>query len=123
MCGCTPAPIDRFGRACPGIAKTALGAERIVPWEQCTDTESLLQHLKHEGVRVVALEQHDRSVPYTSLTPHTPIALVVGEEVHGIPEHILELCDAIIDIPMRGAKESLNVSVATGIALYRLREN
>jgi tRNA G18 (ribose-2'-O)-methylase SpoU len=118
LCGYTPAPIDRFGRMRRDIGKVALGAEDTVPWEQVTDITALIHDLKREGVRIVALEQDERSVPYTSLTLDQPTAIILGEEVKGIPPSILDLCDLIVEIPMCGTKESLNVSVAAGVLLF-----
>jgi tRNA G18 (ribose-2'-O)-methylase SpoU len=122
LCGYTPSPTDRFGRTQPAIAKTALGAEQSVPWEHVDDVHTVIASLKREGVTVVALEQHERAVPYTEYKTKTPTALVVGEEVDGLPEDIIDRCDAVVDIPMHGSKESLNVSVAAGITLYTLIE-
>lgn len=122
LCGYTPAPVDRFGRARNDIAKVALGAETSVPWEHHDNIHNVLTALKGDGVRIIALEQHARSVPYKTLTLDQPTALVVGEEVHGLTEDIIECADVVAEIPMRGTKESLNVSVAAGIALFRLVE-
>ena len=102
------------------IQKTALGAEQTVPWEKRTDITLLLSELKEAGFVCYALEQDTRSIPYTETPDDAKVALVVGNEVSGVPEEILELCDAILEISMRGTKNSLNVSVATGIALYEL---
>lgn len=122
LAGYTPDPVDRFGRCRKDIAKAALGAETMVHWKHEDDTALCVAGLKKDGVRVVALEQHPRSVPHHTYIPHEPMALVVGEEVHGIPEELIALCDDVIEIPLLGRKESLNVSVAAGIALYRLIE-
>jgi 23S rRNA (guanosine2251-2'-O)-methyltransferase len=122
LTGYTPDPIDRFGRKRKDIAKSAVGAEEMVPWSHVDDTASCIASLRAEGVEIVALEQHPRSVAYTAYEPSGPVALVLGEEVQGIPEEIVALCDAVIEIPVFGNKESLNVSVAAGIALYRLVE-
>lgn len=100
------------------IHKTALGAEEIVPFEY---RESLdLDDFKRHGYRVVALEQAKNSVLLENYTAPQKIALLIGEEVHGIDPELLTQCDDIIEITMRGQKESFNVSVATGIALYEL---
>jgi tRNA G18 (ribose-2'-O)-methylase SpoU len=120
LCGYTPAPIDRFGRKRTDIAKAALGAEDSVVWEHVADTHTVIDQLKKSGVRVVAVEQDTRSVPYTALALDQPTALVLGEEVHGLPCEILDQCDEIVEIPMRGTKESLNVSVAAGVVLYQM---
>jgi len=120
LCGYTPSPIDRFGRKRKDVAKVALGAEDSVLWEHCENTKECLTQLKCEGVRVVALEQDARSVPYTTLSLDTPTVLVLGEEVEGLPKEVLDMADVVAEIPMHGTKESLNVSVAAGIALYQV---
>lgn len=100
------------------IHKTALGAETMVPfsYQESPDIASL----RANGYRIVGLEQDVRSIPLPSYTLPEKIALLLGEEVHGIPSELLAQCDDILEIPMRGQKESFNVSVATGIALYGL---
>jgi 23S rRNA (guanosine2251-2'-O)-methyltransferase len=100
------------------IHKTALDAETIVPFEYQAAPD--LRSLKADGYQLVALEQADRSVPLPSFEKPEKIALLLGEEVHGIEPELLQQCDEIIEIPMKGQKESFNVSVATGIALYEL---
>lgn len=103
------------------IHKTALGAEQTVSFECSDDLEWTITNLRAIGYRLVALEQNDQSIALPDYEPPRKIALLLGEEVHGIESQYLEKCDDIIEIPMRGAKESFNVSVATGIALYHLR--
>lgn len=105
------------------VAKTALGAEKAVPWEYHKQTWRLLRKLKKEGIRIVALEQTPQPIDYKKLKPKFPLALIVGNEVRGLNKKILSYADKIIEIPMYGKKESLNVAVATGIALYNLIEN
>ena len=122
LAGYTPTPVDRFKRKNPKIAKAALGAEDSIPWEARADIFELINELKGEGVMVVAVEQHSNSVPYTEWHPPTSVALILGNEVDGVPEDVLAACDAIIEIPMSGSKESLNVSVAAGIALFHARD-
>lgn len=100
------------------ISKTALGAETIVPFEYIEHPPLLV--LKDAGYRIVALEQDENSIPMAQYTPPEKIALLIGEEVEGITPELLEQCEDIIEIPMVGTKESFNVSVATGIALYAL---
>jgi len=103
------------------IAKTALGAEKTVPWEQYKQTWRLLEKLKKENIKLVALEQSPRSINiFNYKKPTSNFALIVGHERSGLSDKILSYFDDIIEIPMRGKKESLNVSVAVGIALYRL---
>ena len=102
------------------VAKTALGAEKYVPWEQCRQTWRLLAKLKKDGVSIVALEQSEKSVDFYKFKPEFPLVLVLGNEVGGLSQEILKYVDKIIEIPMRGKKESLNVSVAAGVALYEI---
>lgn len=118
--GYTPAPLDRFGRVQKGVAKTALGAESAVPWEKRASLSALVGSLKKKGFSIVALEQGPRAVDYRTFRPHFPVALILGNEVRGIDARSLRLCDTVVEIPMRGAKESLNVSVAAGVLLSRV---
>ena len=105
------------------IAKTALGADESIPWEYWMEGVECITKLKKEGVRIVALELTKKSVDYRRFVAKGPVCLVVGNEVGGLPHALLALCDDCIQIPMRGIKESLNVSVAFGIAAYRLTED
>ncbi len=100
------------------IHKTALGAETLVPFEYHDTLD--LGTLDLAGYRLVALEQSPRSIRLQDYDPPKKIALLIGEEVHGITPELLDQCHDIIEIPMYGHKESFNVSVATGIALYGL---
>jgi len=102
------------------IAKTALGAEKTMPITPHADIAALLHDLKQEGYRIAALEQSDRSIMLPDYQPPDKLALLLGEEVHGVTQNLLNLCDDVLEIPMKGHKESFNVSVATGIALYAL---
>lgn len=124
LTGYTPAPVDRFGRKVGEFKKVALGAEGTVPWERRGETLELtlglIQELQNSGIKIVALEQDPKAHHSIDVLPHESVALIVGNEVGGIPQEILEAADTIFEIPMHGAKESLNVSVATGIALYML---
>ncbi len=120
LVGVTPDPVDRFGRERKDLAKVALGAEKKIAWEHAEDLEIVIKKLKKEGYQAVALEQAENSVDYKKFKPKFPLALVLGEEVSGLDKKSLDLCDAVIEIPMMGEKESLNVSVATGVALYRI---
>lgn len=100
------------------IHKTALGAELLVPFEY---QETLhIKSLREAGYRIVGLEQSPRSTLLPSYERPEKIALLLGEEVEGISAELLDECDDVIEIPMRGKKESFNVSVAAGIALYAL---
>lgn len=120
LCGYTPTPLDRFGRKRKDIAKSALGAEEFVAWEQKKSVLPLIAKLKKEGFQIIAIEQDEKSVDYKKVKTKNKNAFIVGAEVTGIPKNILNKCDTIAEIPMKGKKESLNVSVATGIALFRM---
>lgn len=100
------------------IHKTALGAETMVPFEhnELPDFESL----KQQGFTIIGLEQDKQSVKLNKFAPPKKIALLLGEEVFGITSDLRNQCNSLIEIPMIGKKESFNVSVATGIALYAL---
>jgi len=105
----------------PQIDKVALGAETWVPWSSYKHLPRLIRQLKKKGVQIIALEKADASVDIATVRVQTPLALIVGNEVDGIPDNILALCDRVVHIPMHGKKESLNVSVAAGIAMYAIR--
>lgn len=115
LCGITGYPPQA------DIAKTALGAEEIVPWEYQRDTVSLVTSLKREGYEVVMLEQAEGSVSYEAYIPQRPVALVVGNEIGGVNDELVALCDSAIEIEMAGVKNSINVSVAFGVAGFHLR--
>ncbi len=124
LCGITPTPNDLFGKKRPQLAKVSLGAEDTVKWEKCSSTTKAIAKLKSDGYKIVAVEQAENSVPYYALQIDTnKLALIVGHEVKGLPKNILDLADIIIEIPMRGKKESLNVGVAFGIVAFRLVES
>ena len=120
LIGYTPAPRDKFERANKEIAKTALGAEQSVKWKKVENVQDQISKLKQEGYKILALEQAENSVDYREAKLAGKTALILGNEVSGIESEILAECDQIIEISMRGEKESLNVSVAAGIALFRL---
>jgi tRNA G18 (ribose-2'-O)-methylase SpoU len=125
LCGITPSPLDRFHKIRPDFAKVALGAEKSVAWESVSDIAALIKKLKKEKWKILALEQSKRSISLLSDIRHDVAgrrcALVIGNEVDGVPATILKLADTVLEIPMLGEKESLNVSVAFGVAAYRLR--
>ena len=123
LTGYTPAPLDRFGRVDSKIAKTALGAEKTIPWESCKSVGALIKRLKKNSVHVVAGEQSPSAVSCTKWKPKFPLAIILGNEVLGVSSAILRACDEVVEIPMRGAKESLNVSVAAGIILFKASES
>jgi len=120
LTGYTPTPLDRFGRVRSDLHKVALGSEKMVVWEARENIFELIEELKKNSYEIVALEQSPNSVDYKSFKPKKDLTLIVGNEIEGVPKDVLELCDKIIEILMRGKKESLNVSVAAGIALFRI---
>ena len=114
LCGITPTPPHEK------ISKTALGAETVVPWEYSKQASRLVDKIKKEGVEIVALEQTKDSENIFKSTKaiRAALVLVLGNEVKGLPQSILKKCDKKISIPMYGKKESLNVAVAFGVAVY-----
>ncbi len=104
----------------PRVAKTALGAETNVAYEQRTDVETLISDLRSEGFRVVGLELDERATELAAYHAGDKIVLLLGNEVEGIPPSLRSLCDDLIFIPQKGKKESMNVAVAAGIACYWL---
>ena len=102
------------------ISKSALGAEEWVPWEHKKSIKTLIKQLKSAKVRVIALENNVKAINLSKYKPKFPMALILGEEVNGVSKDILKACDFALEIPMQGKKESLNVSVAFGIAAYHL---
>lgn len=129
LCGITPLPSQLLpGKSWEGkptsdkIAKTALGAEKIVSWEYHAQTWRLLKKLRDNRLWLIALEQSPQAVDYRLFKPKFPLAMIVGNEVRGLNKKILSFADRIVEIPMCGKKESLNVAVATGITLYKIKE-
>ncbi len=128
LCGITPSPIDRFGKFRADFSKVSLGAERHVAWEKARSAAGIIKKLKEDGYKILAVEQHKNSVLYyksksldTTFDKHKHnLALVFGAEVRGLPPPLLKIADEILEIPMFGKKESLNVSVAFGIVAYEL---
>ena len=125
LTGYTPHPLYTGDARLPHIGrkiqsqidKTALGATNSVPWEY---HDNLLTWLDSNTLPLVALEQSDRSVTLNEFDAPNEFVLVLGEEVEGIDEALLERCEAVLEIPMHGQKESFNVSVAAGVAMYAL---
>jgi len=150
LCGITPAPTDVFGRPRQQLTKVSLGAEKYVEWDASARPSTLssgpkgsaraisklLENLKSEGYKIFAIEQNKKSTAYYKLRTkkQDKIALIVGNEVKGLPKSILKKADKILEIPMHGAmvrqahhprrtrrgKESLNVAVAFGIVAFHL---
>lgn len=120
LCGISAFPPQRQMEK---ISKTALGAEKSVPWEYHKQTTRLIKKLKSQKVTIIALEITKKSIPLSKLTPRFPLAMVLGNEVHGVTANILRLCDTIVKIPQSGIKESLNVATASAIALYEINKS
>jgi len=115
LCGITGIPPAGM------ISKTALGAENRVPWEYRRHARDLLEELRGRGYTVVHLEQTHKSIPYQDFRPAAPVCLVVGNEITGVSESLLLPQDTAVEIEMAGLKNSLNVTVAFGIAAYHIR--
>lgn len=121
LTGYTPQPIDRHGRPRTDIAKTALGTEERVAWEARPRPQSVIRTMRAQGFAVVAVEQDEKAIPlshHTSPPEQAGACFLMGNEVHGVSRALREQCDEIVEIPLHGEKESLNVSVAAGIILY-----
>jgi tRNA G18 (ribose-2'-O)-methylase SpoU len=115
LCGITGYPPQG------GITKASLGAEDHVPWEYAQDGLGLLKELKSKGYQIVFLEQMQGAVAYDEFIPKAPVCLVIGNEITGVSEEWLKLCDVAVEIDMAGIKNSLNVAVAFGVMAYQIR--
>lgn len=120
--GITPTPLNRLGKPREDLAKVALGAEKSVSWEQTPNVLNLLKKFKKGGWQICAIEQDKNSKSFKKLPKTGRVLIVMGTEVTGLPKNILRMCDGIYEIPMKGQKESLNVSVAFGIAVYNIAD-
>lgn len=120
LTGHTPTPLDRFGNCRKDLAKVALGAEKTVPWEYSDDVVQLVATMKKKGIAVVAIEQSEQAVDYKKVRCEQDTLFVFGNEVEGVAPELLALADTIAEIPMNGTKESLNVSVSFGVAMFRI---
>lgn len=118
LVGYTPTPIDRFGREQSEIKKTSLGASAEVEWEHQEDIETVIKTLKSKNIIVAAVELAENSILLNQYQVPPAIAYILGNEVEGVSAKALSLSDVILEIPMHGMKESLNVSVSAGIVLY-----
>ncbi len=140
LAGITPEPLDLFGRPRPQFVKVSLGAEKSVAWEKVKNTGRLVDKLKKDGCKILAVEQSKNSIPYYKLKSKNyklKTVFVFGNEVRGISTAVLKKCEKILEIPMRGAmvrqahhprhkgrgKESLNVAVSFGIVMFHLMYN
>ncbi|MGV3637519.1 MAG: RNA methyltransferase [Flavobacteriales bacterium] len=114
LCGFTPRPPHRE------IEKTALGATLSVPWSEAPDTADAVRSLQASGYRVLAVEQTVEAVPLPAVQvdPAERLALVFGNELHGVADEVIALCDGCLVIPQHGSKHSLNVSVCAGVVLW-----
>ncbi len=120
--GTTPAPVDRFGRERADIAKVSLGAEKNVAWKYIDNVLGEIKKLKKDGYQIIAVEQAENSIDYKKikLAKDAKVVFVMGAEVEGVDKKVLKIADIIAEIPMHGLKESLNVSVSFGVALFRI---
>jgi tRNA G18 (ribose-2'-O)-methylase SpoU len=116
LCGYTPQPPHR------DIHKTALGATETVAWQYFGDTADAVRSLKEDGYQVFAVEQVEKSIPLQEFAAQHSgkLAVIFGNEVSGVGEEALKLCDGCVEIPQWGMKHSLNISIAAGIVLWEL---
>ncbi len=114
ICGYSPVPPHRH------LSKTALGAVDVVPWRHFETAEEAIDDLKSRGVQVLAVELTKDSVSLYEFSLQFPVALVMGNEADGLSQATIEKCDATVHLPMRGHKNSLNVSVAFGAVMYEV---
>lgn len=113
LCGITGTPPHRE------ITKTAIGAENSVEWEHIPSTKDVSTTLKNKGYLLWGVEQTSQSISLECLQfPNQPVAFIFGNEVDGISDEIIDLCDACIEIPQFGSKHSLNISVAAGVMMW-----
>lgn len=112
LCGITGAPPRKE------ISKTALGAEEIVPWEQDDEAIQVIRRLKSDGVQIVAVELAKDSVDYSEAKYDFPVCFVLGHEVEGVSDEVMELVDMTVHLPMLGRANSLNVATCYGIIAY-----
>lgn len=116
ICGITPTPEN------PKVLKTSLGADKSVAWRYFQSIEMALKQLRENSVPIYAVETDEKSIDYREFDFPDISAIIVGNEKSGISEEILKTVDSIIELPMRGRKNSLNVAVCTGVILYKMTE-
>jgi len=119
LTGFSPGPFDRFGRKKKDFAKVSLGSEKFLNWQKGS-FNSVIKRLKKENFFIIALEQATNSVDYKKIRPRQKTAIVVGNEVKGLTKKELNQCHVTAEIPLPGQKESLNVSIALAVALFRI---
>ncbi|GET30867.1 RNA methyltransferase [Prolixibacter sp. SD074] len=114
LCGITATPPNKE------IHKTAIGAEKSIDWEYCKGTDEVVKKLRSEGYKIVGVEQVANSTLLTDFnaTKEDKVALIFGNEVKGVQQRIIDLCDENIEIPQYGTKHSFNISVSAGIVLW-----
>jgi len=116
LCGYTPTPEKKE------VLKTALGSQNSVEWEYVKNPEDVILSIKQKGIKICALELTDSSYSYYYVQPKDfPLCLVIGNEITGVSQDLIDLCDMSIEIPQYGIKQSLNVAVAYGISIFDLR--
>jgi tRNA G18 (ribose-2'-O)-methylase SpoU len=116
LCGYTPCPPKKE------VLKTALGSTESIKWEYVKDAKAVITELKNQGTQIWALELTDKSIPYYQINSKDfPVCLLIGNEITGVSQELLNLCDKSLEIPQFGIKQSLNVAVAYGIAIFELR--
>jgi tRNA G18 (ribose-2'-O)-methylase SpoU len=116
LCGYTPYPPKKE------VLKTALGSQDSVVWEFVKDAKEVILSLKQKGLKICGLELTESSIPHFNLKKENfPLALIIGNEITGVSQELLDLCDFSIEIPQFGIKQSLNVAVAYGISIFELR--
>jgi len=103
------------------ITKTALGADESVDWEFHKDPADVVNRFKKDGMQIVSLEKNAKSTDISKFKAKYPVCMIIGNEIDGVEESLLKLSDSVVHIPMHGQKESLNVSVAFGIGIYKLQ--
>ncbi|NLT51457.1 MAG: RNA methyltransferase [Ignavibacteria bacterium] len=117
LCGYTPHPPQKE------VLKTALGSTESVKWEYIKDPVELIKKLKTEGIKICALEQTSKSRKYSQVSfGEFPLCLIIGNEITGVSQELIDLCDFSLEIPQYGIKQSLNVAVAYGISIFELRK-
>jgi 23S rRNA (guanosine2251-2'-O)-methyltransferase len=115
LCGITATPPDKE------IRKAALGSTDSVKWEFFVNTIDAVKKLKAEGYHIIGVEQADKSTMLNDISlPKKPIAIIMGNEVNGVAQEVIDVCNTVIEIPQFGTKHSLNISVTTGIVIWEL---
>ena len=117
LCGITATPPHRE------IRKTAIGAEETVEWEYFKNTIDAISNLQKEGYKIAAIEQTENSIGLSQFNPEEKTAIVFGNEVDGVAEEVIAMCDTVIEIPQFGTKHSFNIAVSAGIVIWEMNKN